>query len=393
MTKKNGWFAVEANPLRKALALARMVKSHNSHPILNFTLVQTTQDFLVLTVTDLSTTLVLKLAAQIETPDTALALPTLALSDWLATQPPNERVTTTLNLETAMTTLQVGRASARLRGIAAEEFPGLPPTPDGVSLELDGEELINSIRRVVFASAKKDLRPTLEGVNMRIGDKALTLVAADGFQLAAEHLTIQDTVLDAPKHGIVPADALELVAKLIQLEQQTMSIEMDDTDVRPLVSMTLSETHIQFRVGRHTVVSTLIEGEYPRFDQVAGLEHPIQATLDPTHVVEALKATAPFSTEGIALTFAPDGLTMAGAEAQTGDLTVHIPLSATRELATPLSVRIQSRFLRQVCAAIGSANELTIGLKATTPTESHEPVVLGLPSVPGWKYVVMPLVS
>ncbi len=390
-----GWFAVERCALREALMLLRIVAPQRSTlPVLSHVLLKTTADTLVLTATDLSTTLTLSVPAQVETPDTALALPARTFGDWVNTQPLKDMLTATQTAETATATLQVGRATARIKGIAAEEFPAQPPerqpkdAPTGITLMLDAVTFAQSIRRVAFAAASgKEGRVVLEGVFARIANDELTLVAADGFQLAVERLPLdhQGDLGHADSRptaqGIVPANALELVAKLLAADESAP------------FALTLSETHVQFRVGDHAVDAALIEGKYPDFERIVPAERATQATFDPAQVAAALKATAPFSTNGVELTFAPDGLTVAGAEAQTGDLTAEVPLISTCGLTAPVRTRVHGAFLRQVCAVIAGAEELVVELDATPPSDPHHPtpMVLRLPSVPTWKYVVMPL--
>jgi DNA polymerase III sliding clamp (beta) subunit (PCNA family) len=129
-TKVPGWFTInELGALREALELLRTVKSHSVSPILHHVLVGTTKDAVILTATDLNTTAALSVPARVETPELSLALPIRIFGDWLKTQPQTESLNATQDIASATATLRVGRTTTRIRGIAPEDFPALPPHP------------------------------------------------------------------------------------------------------------------------------------------------------------------------------------------------------------------------------------------------------------------------
>ncbi len=377
------WFTVQVRALREALALLRGVAPLRSTlPVLSHVLVKTTTDALTLAATDLSVFVSLRLTAQVDTPDLALALPARTFGDWLNAQElANDAVLVAqLNVETATAELKSARHTAHFNGIPANEFPTPPDVADSRTVHLDAATFAHSVQRVTFATAKDDVRPILTGVFVQIAGSTLTFAAADGFQLTRDELRLDDDAANAPHdaHGVVPADALELAARLADRAGAVAS-----------VALTLTETQARFRIAENEVVTTLIDEEYPQFERIIPTGYATHATLELAPITAALKAAAPLSDDGVALTFDLEKLTLAGVTPETGDISAQVLLRTAQGINAPFNVRVQSVFLRRVCAALGDVEELGFELGS----DPHQPVVLYAPSAPAWKYVVMPLAN
>ncbi len=381
------WFTASLKLLREATTLLRTVPSSRSVlPILSHVLVQTTTDALTLAATDLNVFLSLQVPAQVDGADLALALPAHTFGDWLNAQPltSDAMLAVQLDAERATAELKVARHTAHLKGIAASEFPAKPSLPDGVTVTLDSAALAQSLRRVAFtAGSEKEGRPILEGVLVTIAPATLTLAAADGYQLGYDELVLDDTGERPTLQGVVPTDALDLIVKLI-----------DHASPGAPLTLALDANRVRLALGDSTeVIATLIDGTYPQVERIIPTGRTTQAALDPVPLRDALQAAASFTYDGIALTFTPQTLVLAGVESEVGDLTAEIPLRSSVGLKTPFSVRVQRAFLRQMLATLPDADELVFDLDPTEPKDRQhpEPLAMRLPSVPTWRYVVMPL--
>ena len=150
-----------------------------------------------------------------------------------------------------------------LSGMEADEFPNMPTSLEGVSLELGGDEgdasvLIDMINKTSFAVSRDDTRPVLNGVLWRIDGQGMQMVATDGSRLACYKLAMD---LGDQLHGdeessvIVPPQALSQIVKLLQGQQGPVKI-------------TLGETQVLFDLGHKKLLSRLIEGPYVDYGQV-----------------------------------------------------------------------------------------------------------------------------
>ncbi len=381
------WFTVEPRALREALQLLRTVAPQRSTLlVLSHVLVKTTTNAVVLTATDLSTTLTLVVPARVETPDTALTLPARTFGDWLNTQPPAESLTARLIPASATAELSVGRAMARIKGIAAEEFPApLPHPTDATTITLDAAAFAHSVRRVAFTAAPDEVRPVLSGVFVRVADNELTLAAADGVQLAVERLPLNAPA--TPAEGIIPPDALELAAKLTERAESSAPASAPAVVADAGVALVLSATQVRFQVAGDEVVASLIEGTYPQIERIIPTTYTSRATFETAPIAATLKAAATLSEDGVELSFTPEGLTFAGITPET-DVVAQVPLKEAAGIGeSPFRTRVQIKFLRRVAAALADVDEMGF----EWGPDPHMPVVLYAPAAPTWKYVVMPL--
>jgi DNA polymerase-3 subunit beta len=107
-----------------------------------------------------------------------------------------------------------------------------------------------------FAMSFDQTRYVLNGSLFVIGPKTLRVVATDGRRLSMIESPIQlpKDFEKNPKQIIVPAKAISELLK-------TLGTESD-------VSITISENQALFNLGRTTIISRLIEGEFPKYEQV-----------------------------------------------------------------------------------------------------------------------------
>ena len=163
---------------------------------------------------------------------------------------------------------RLGKADSKkgvysLSGMAADEFPNMPTSLEGVGLTLGDDEadtsvLVDMINKTAFAVSRDDTRPVLNGVLWRIDSQGMQMVATDGSRLACYKLAIdlKDQVKDDEESSvIVPPQALSQIVKLLGGQGGPVKI-------------TLGETQVLFEVGHKKLLSRLIEGPYVDYGQV-----------------------------------------------------------------------------------------------------------------------------
>ena len=111
----------------------------------------------------------------------------------------------------------VGKFRASLPTVEAEDFPGRPELPEGISwAPADTEVLGCAIKRVVFAVAKEGERDSPSGVRVEAAaDGGLVVVATDGHRMAI--LELPESGLAVPGDGVqVPVRGCQLLVQLLQ---------------------------------------------------------------------------------------------------------------------------------------------------------------------------------
>lgn len=167
-----------------------------------------------------------------------------------------------------------GEGAYSLSGMAADEFPSMPTSLEGVSISLgDSEELnakllLDMINKTSFAVSKDDTRPVLNGVLWRIDSEGMEMVATDGSRLACYRRSLDLGVQsDQEAVVIVPPQALTQMGKLLSGHDGA-------------VEVTLGETQLFLSTGTTHLLSRLIEGPYVDYAQVIPKENDKNLRVD-----------------------------------------------------------------------------------------------------------------
>ena len=199
--------------LAKGLGIVgRAVAARSTLPITANVLLSTEDGRLKLAATNLEIALSCWVGAQVEE-EGAITVPARLLIDFVNSLP-NEKIEMTVAPRSRQLKLTSARSQATMSGVDADDFPPIPDVEDGVSLQLDPEELQKAISQVAISAATDDSRPVLVGVNCAIEGDQLTLAATDGFRLSVRKLTLSESVSEAVQL-IIPARALVELSRLL----------------------------------------------------------------------------------------------------------------------------------------------------------------------------------
>lgn len=239
-------FSVDHTDLAPALALtARIVPTRSVRPVLSAVFLDARDDHLVLAATDMETTRVCRVAAQVEEPG-RVAIPARYLTELLRRIPGGAmdcRSAAGGGLELSWLSSQFS-----MHGFDVEEYPPIPTFPAAASVRLPQRLLRHALQHTTFAAAQGDTaRALLTGVELRFLPEAVFALATDGFQVASY----------ASDPGLArPEDAVVVQASVLQEVARTLG----DTDEACEIAEDASQ--ILFRAGGTYMACRLLEGKY-----------------------------------------------------------------------------------------------------------------------------------
>src|SRR5919204_3111721 len=281
-------FTIARERLQDALtAVTASVPAKTTLPVLANILVETTDQGIRLSGTDLDMAVSTEVAADVET-EGAITIPAKKLAEIVRELPAAPVKIAAVGEQKV--TLECGRSRFRLLGLPRDEFPTFPAVKFADSWRVRSGELQKLITHTAFAASTEESRPILNGVLWELRPDRMRMVATNGHRLAK---------MDVPATGgstadlIVPPKALEQIRRLYA----------GDADVE----VAKSDNHIGFRAGGTLVFSRLIEGPYPNYEQVIPRENDKSATVDKAAMAAALRrmsVVASDQTHRIRLAFA-----------------------------------------------------------------------------------------
>ena len=207
-------FIVSSSKLLKQLQLiGGIIQSNNTLPILDNFLFELKQGELVVSASDLETTMSVNL--EVETEDVgSAAVPAKVLMDTLKTFP-EQPLTFTFDEGSHTIVLSSDYGKYSLAFIDGDEFPKFPELEDATSTTLPAEVLVTAIGKTLFATGNDELRPVMSGVFFQFDSNGLTFVATDAHKLVRYRRT--DLGAESTAEFIIAEEAVEYASWFIEL--------------------------------------------------------------------------------------------------------------------------------------------------------------------------------
>ena len=278
---------LQENLSRGLAVVGRAVATRATLPVTQNVLLSVDQSMLKLSAFNLEVAITTWTGAMIEE-EGAITVPARLLTEFVNSLP-NDRIELELEAGTGLLRLGCGRSEAHIHGTDADEFPPIPTVEEGVTAKIDPLVLKSAIARVAFAAATEESRPVLTGVEMKIEGSRFSLAAADGFRLAVHHGALVAPVESEIK-VIIPSRTLNELSRLLGDQEDPVDI-----------MMTPAKGQVMFRVpGSETVevVSQLLQGSFPNYEQLIPDRHDTRALLDLPSLLRAVRTAAIFARDG-----------------------------------------------------------------------------------------------
>lgn len=244
-------FKAEKNTLMNGIQIVQNVISTKSAlPILSNILIESQQNGLRLTATDLDIGISCVIPVDIQEVG-AITIPAKRFNDIIKELPSdNVNITTKKN---NLVVIETESCQFKIMGLAREEFPKLPELKDKEVTKLEQAGLKQMLGLTSFAVSIDETRYILNGILFKINKNNLTLVATDGKRLAIMEKKLKQE-LDKEASFIIPLKTIHELNRNLKDEGE--------------LSLILGNNQVLFDLGNVIVISRLIEGEFPDYKQV-----------------------------------------------------------------------------------------------------------------------------
>ncbi len=275
---------LQENLARGLSIVSRAVSPRSTLPVLSNVLIATDEGRLRLSATNLELGITCWIAARIDE-DGSITVPARTFAD-LVNALPADQVQLTLDAKTQTLHVKSGTSNNDIKGIDAQEFPPLPTPEMKDAVELKVADFKEMIHQVAFAASTDEARPVLMGVLMNVEKDTLTMAAADGFRLSVRKAQLSQPVAQ-PINVIIPARALTELARVASDGEQPIYMSIPKNRGQAL-----------FRVKDVEVVSQLIEGTFPDYQQVIPRSYKSRTLVSTAALLKACKQAEIFAREG-----------------------------------------------------------------------------------------------
>ncbi|MCL5266330.1 MAG: DNA polymerase III subunit beta [Chloroflexi bacterium] len=364
--------------LAKGLSIVgKAVATKSTLPTISNVLIETDDGRLKLAATNLEIAITCWVTAKIEE-NGAITVPAKLFSEFVNSLP-NDDIEMVLNTRTRTLNVKCARYEANFKGIDAEEFPPIPKVSDTATCRVEPAVLEEAINQVVFAAATDDTRPVLAGVLASFDEEALTLAAADGFRLAVRRINLPNSA-SGKMDIIVPARALHEVARILGDQEEPVE-----------VTVTPNRSQALFHMKDVELVSRLIEGSFPNYNQIIPKRHNTRTTIGTADFLKATRIASFFARDASNIVklqatpgdeLSPGKMVVAATSAETGDAVSGIDAIVEGEMA---QIAFNAKYLSDVLSVLGCAQ---VALEISSPSS---PGVVRPVGADNYTHVIMPM--
>lgn len=319
---------VDRSVLVDALAaVGRAVSTRSIIPALSGISLRAATGSLTLTATDGDISIRSEVSAEVASGG-EIIVPGRLLADVTRQLPPGE---VSLSLVDGQLDIQCGPASFRLRLLAAEDFPEVREI-EGSTVTIPVSEFAETIDQVARSASRDETRPHLTGILLSIEGDKLRSVATDSYRLAMRSTKI-DPPCETPIEANVPARALQEAARI--------------ADGHETLTITLAERQIAFGAGRTLLVSRLIDGQFPNFEQLLPESYEHVLDVDASELHDAVRRVSLLAQRNtpLKISLSEGELEVSAQTADIGE--AHESLPAPDFSGDPLEIGFNPDFLRE----------------------------------------------
>lgn len=344
---------------------------------------------LVLSATDAEIALKLSLSqVDVQSPGEAL-IPADKLRQIISAE--DGEPTLSLEMDSEAMTIRGRDAFFKVFGYNPAEFPPIPDFQAAVTgtaevgkakavMTHPAGSLSELVARTLFATAKENSRYAINGVLLKRDGKRLEMVATDGRRLALARASLATSDKDAKAIAcIIPGKALGMLQKLIRDHDEPVQIAITDNQVLFCFGTASSP-------GRAVLVSNLVEGTFPPYEDVIPRDQDKKVTFDRDVLGSAVRRAALLTNEesrGVKLSFSPKTkqVELSSRAPEMGEANIKADLTAYE--GEPIEIGFNPAFISDALRVI-TDSEVIMELKA-----SNKPGLIK--SGADFLYVVMPV--
>lgn len=258
--------------------VANVAAMKSLQPVLANILIETVDDNAVkLTATDFDLTISTTVDAKIENKG-RITLPAKKLND-IVSRLSDKLITFELNTETNSMNITCDNTKFDIIGISANEFPNVLENisiSEENAIDIDLKPFVKAMRQASFAAANFEANNLLSGVVCDISEEMLEMASTDGNRLARVREKISN-IEHKTSQLIIPSKTTT--------EFMKMSALIDDESVK----IYTDKTKLVIKTEKSMMISRIMEGQYPKYNQLIPKESPKTAIVNKNKLVSALE--------------------------------------------------------------------------------------------------------
>ncbi len=248
-------------------------------PVLANILIETiNKTTLKLSATDLDLTVITTIQAQVEK-EGKITLPAKTLSE-IVTRLSEGLISFSKSTETNTVEIKSKNSKFEIIGISATEFPLIPDVEikEENSVEIEMKPFTKAIRQAGFSAAGYETNNLLSGVVCDISENTLEMASTDGNRLSRVREKIENS--NKTSNLIIPSKTLQEFIKMSSFIQEDK------------IKIYTDKTKLIIKSEDITMISRIMEGQYPKYNQLIPQDSPKEAIIKIGQLIAAIERVA-----------------------------------------------------------------------------------------------------
>jgi DNA polymerase-3 subunit beta len=269
-----------------------------------------------------------------------------------------------------------GHAQFKLVGLPKEEYPAMPDVAEEGMISIDGDTLRDMIKKTIFAAGDNDARYVLNGLYVHLAPSkegiTIRMVGTDGHRLSLIDRSVNEQ--HAEESLIIPKKAMMELRRILDEDASQEGFQIG-----------FSKNHALFKRNGLVMVSKLIDGNYPNYQQVIPSQNTKKVVLSRdlfTHAVKRVSIMAKDKTNAVKVQLETNVLTLSTNNPEIGEANETLPVAYKGE---SLTIGFNSRYLLDVLMAM---DRESVSLELNDPLS---PCLITEEGNEGYRCVVMPM--
>ncbi|MFH1671661.1 MAG: DNA polymerase III subunit beta [Candidatus Portnoybacteria bacterium] len=272
--------------LKQALNITERIIGRNlTLPILNNILLGVENNKLKISSTNLEIGVSAWVSGKIQKKG-AITIPARLITDFVNNLP-NKKIELKSNNNQLI--LKSEKFKATLNGLPADDYPIIPKIKNDPVVKIKGALLKNDLSQVVEMASISESRPEISGVYMKFEKDLIKLAATDSFRLAEKNIEISLNKGNEGQSVIIPQRTIQELIRILGER------DLDNSNQEQEVEIVLSGNQILFDLGYAQLISRLIEGQYPDYQQVIPSKIITQVIINRGELIKSIKLASLFS--------------------------------------------------------------------------------------------------
>ena len=257
-------------------------------PILNNILIKTEKNFLNLSATDLEMGIQWWSLVKTEK-EGKITVPAKLLASFINFLP-NKAIN--LKVKGFDLEIQCENHQTTIKGVDAEEFPIIPKISEVEKISINSKIFCKSLAKVVDIASFSSAKAEISGVYFIFQKDVIIMTATDSFRLGEKKLYLKPAINLLKNYSfILPQRTAKEVINIFGEKEGNLNIYFSPNQIM-FETMSLEAKHPDIQI-----VSRLIEGEYPNYQEIIPKSHDTKITLKADDLINQIKLASLFSSK------------------------------------------------------------------------------------------------